>query len=563
MEQDRAYFQRRLGVLRNERSSFIDHWRDLSDNVSPRTSRFLATDRQKQGYTRNSKIYDNTATTSLRLLSSGMMGGITSPTRPWFQLRCEQPDLNDAHNVKLWLDTVRDRMMEAFLRSNVYTVLPQVYSDLGLYGTSAFAIVDHPTSIFRAMHFPIGSYMLASSNTGAVNACYREYQMTVGQLAEQFGEENLSESTRAHYKNRKLDTWIDVVHAVEPNQNRNDNSQRSDAKPWRSVYYELAGSSKDGGPLDDRFLSDMGFDEFPIVAPRWQTIGEDIYGISPGMEALSDIKMLQVEQKRKLQAIDKLVTPPMVGPVSLKNKRASVLSGDITYIDTQSGGQKFEQAYQVGLRLQELMLDIQETQSRIKSTLYTDLFMMIATDQRSNVTAFEIAARQEEKLLALGPVYLRLNDELLDPLVDRVFNMLARAGEFPIPPEEIQGTGINVEYISVMAQSMKAAGVVGIERVVTFAGNMSQAFPGVLDLLDGDEALTDYADMIGVSPKLLRDDRLVAQIRQQRAQQAEQDRMMAAGAQAAESANQLANAPMGDDNALSQLMQRMQVAQGA
>jgi hypothetical protein len=543
--------ERRRQSLRNDRSSYLEHWRDLSDYVSPRTSRFLATDRLKQGYTRNPKILDNTATIALRTLGAGMMSGITSPARPWFQLRTPDPSVNSQTAAKNWLDQVRKLMMEAFLKSNLYTTLPSVYSDLGLYSTSAFAVLEDTNDVLRCVHFPIGSYSLGGSERGNVNACVREFQMTTGQLVEKFGKENCSPHVVNLYDLGSKDTWIDVVHSVESNLEWDDSKLESKYKQFRSIYYEL-------GTRDGKMLSDKGFEEFPVIAPRWLTVGEDVYGVGPGMDALSDIKMLQSEQKRKLQAIDKMVTPPMVGPESMKNKRASLLSGDITYVDVQTGHQSFTPAYQVNLNLSYLAEDIREVQKRVNDAFYKDLFLMIANDERSGVTATEIAARQEEKLLALGPVYLKLNDEMLDPLIHRTFGIMLRAGLFPTPPQEIQGKPISVEYISVMAQTMKAVGVAGIERVMTFAGNMGQAFPGVLDKLDADVAIEEYADMMGTPPKLVKDDKTVAAIRSKRAANERAQQQMAMAQQGADAANKLGNTPMGDNNALSQLMQRMQ-----
>lgn len=551
MEDPREPFRRRLGQLKTERAPYFSHWQDISDYISPRTSRFLVSDRQRQGNVRNSKIFDNTGTLALRTLASGMHSGITSPARPWLQLRTGIQELDESQTVKVWLEQARSRLLEICLKSNLYTVLPQVYADLGGYGTSAFALLEDDEDVIRAYGFPVGSYFLGSSARGAIDTCYREYQMTVGQLVEKFGEENLSTSTLHLFKNGSLDKWIDVVHAVEPNVDWDESKLESKHKRFKSVYYEVGG---DFG----KFLSQKGFDEFPIMAPRWQTIGEDIYGISPGMEALSDVKMLQVEQKRKLQAIDKMVTPPMVAPVALKNKRASLLSGDVTYIDSVAGGQKFEAAYQVNLSLQELMLDIQETQKRVRDTFFADLFMMLNYDQRSGVTAYERQQQVEEKLMALGPVYLKLNDELLDPMVSRIFAIMMRRDEIPPPPQELQGVQLHIEYLSVMAQSMKAVGVQSMERLLAFAGNMGQAFPSVLDMINADESITSYAEMIGAPPRSINDKGVVKQVREQRAQRDEAAQAMQMANSGADTAQKLANAPLGDNNALSQLMARMQ-----
>lgn len=546
MESKRERFNRRLQDLRMERESFVPHWRDLSDYILPRQSRFLVTDRNK-GDKRNLKIVDNTATLAVRTLSSGMMSGITSPARPWFQLRTPDPGLNEFQPVKMWLDLCRNRMTEVFLRSNLYTTLPITYSDLGVYGTHAFAVLEDDEDVIRCHAFPIGSYMIGTSHRGNVDTLYREYQMTVRQLALQFGRAALSKSTQNLLDRNQFDQWIDVVHVVEPNDEFDGRKPLAKFKKFRSVYFEK-------GCEEDKYLRESGFDEFPIMAPRWSITGEDIYGHSPGMDSLGDIKALQLEQKRKAQAIDKLVNPPMTAPSSLRNQRASLLPGDVTYVDIAQGQQGFAPAYEINPRINELMMDIQENQGRIRRAFFEDLFLMIANDTRSNITAREIQERHEEKLLMLGPVLERLNDELLDPLIDRTFNIMVKFGMVPPPPKELEGMDLSVEYISVMAQAMKLTGISGIERMMSFAGNLAQANPGVLDKIDFDQAIDEYASMVGVPPSLILDDKAVASIRQQRAQKQQYAEQMAAMTQGIQNAKTLSETQITDEAALGQMV---------
>jgi hypothetical protein len=548
-ESKRQRFNRRLAELTTERSSFIRHWQDLSEYILPRQARFTVTDRNR-GDLRNNKIVDNTATLAVRTLSSGMMSGITSPARPWFQLRTPDPSLNEFTPVKMWLDLVKNRMAEVFLRSNLYTTLPITYSDLGVFGSHAFAVLEDTEDVIRCFPFPIGSYAIGTSYRGNVDSIYREYQMTVRQIVGQFGIENVSMSVKNLYERGNGEAWIDVVHAVEPNDEYDERKATAKYKRFRSVYYEK-------GCDEDKMLRESGFDDFPVMAPRWALTGEDIYGHSPGMDALGDIKALQLEQKRKMQAIDKMVNPPMVAPSSLRNQRASLLPGDVTYVDVSSGQAGFAPAYEINPRINELMLDIQDNQGRIRRAFFEDLFLMIANDQRSNITAREIQERHEEKLLMLGPVLERLNDELLDPLIDRTFNIMLRNGLIPPPPKELEGLDLSVEYISVMAQAMKLTGITGIERFMAFAGNLAQAKPEVLDKIDFDQTLDEYANMVGTPPSIVKDDDTVAKVRQQRAdqQQAMQNAEMAM--QAANTAKSLSQTQIADDNAVGQMINQL------
>ena len=549
----RDHFDRRLAALKLEAEQWRPHWKELSDNIKPRSSRFFTTDRQAQGNLRNTKIFDNTATIAVRTLESGMMSGITSPARPWLVFKTSDPVVNEIQSVKWWLETVRTRILETFLKSNIYTTLPECYSSLGVYGTGAFLLLEDAKTVLRAQSLPIGSYMLGTDYAGRVDTCYREYQMTAAQLVNQFGKDAVSSAVLSNYSTGNADAWVDVVHAIEPNTDWDEQKLEAKYKKYVSVYYEK-------GSKQHEFLRISGYDEFPVIAPRWEVTGEDIYGSSPAMVALGDIKALQLEQKRKAQALDKMVTPPMKGPTSMRGKRVSLLSGDITYVDETANGQKLEPAVAVNVSFSELLEDIHENQERIKRAFYADLFLLIASDERSNVTAYEIAQRKEEKLMALGPVYLRLNDELLDPLVERAFHILNRAGLLPPPPMEMQGLDLTIEYISVMAQTMKAIGIASIERVAQFAGTIANAFPDVLDRLNADRAFVHYADMAGAPSDVIYDDKAVEAARRKKAQMQQAQQAMAVAQQGAETAKTLSETQLSDNNALAQLAQRFQAA---
>ncbi len=432
--------QKQQAQLTNDRSSFDPHWRELSDFINPRGSRFLVTDVNRDDR-RNTKIVDPTATLAARTLSSGMMSGITSPARPWFKLATPDPDMMDYGPVKLWLEVVQRRMNEVFNKSNIYQSLPLLYASLGNYSTGAMAVLEDDSDVIRTMMFPIGSYYMANSARGSVDTCFRKFSMTVRQLVMEFGLNNVSDSVKGMWDSGNYESWIEVIHAVYPNIDRDTAKLNSKNKPVKSVYYEVGGDS-------DKLLRESGFDEFPIMAPRWEVNGEDVYGSScPGMIALGQVKALQLEQKRKSQLIDKATNPPMVGPSSLRNQRVSLLPGDITYIDQVTGQDGFKPAYLVNPNTADLLADIQDTRQIINSAYFVDLFMMLQNINTRSMPVEAVIEMKEEKLLMLGPVLERLNDECLNPLIDRTFSIMARKNLLPPPPDVLQGMPLRIEYI--------------------------------------------------------------------------------------------------------------------
>jgi len=310
------------------------------------------------------------------------------------------------------------------------------------------------------------------------------------------------------------------------------------------------------GAENDELLYEGGFKTFPAYIPRWDVLQGDVYGRSPGMDHLGDIKQLQQQQKRKAQAIDKMVNPPMTAPTSLRGKPSSVLPGGTTYVDPLQGGQGFTPAYQVTPRLAEMQQDIAEVQERIQRGFYADLFAMMINSDRRNITATEVIEKQSEKLVLLGPVLQRLNTELLDPLLDDVFQFALEADLLPESPAALDGAELRIEYISLLAQAQQAVAASALERTMGFAGNLVAVFPDVVDNFDSDEAVRQYSEILGNSPDLLRDSSQVQGIRDQRAQQQQAEQAAAMAGQAAQGAKVLSETDTQNPNALTDLLGR-------
>lgn len=570
-EPRRKQFQILKAQLENERSSFKSHWQDLGEYIMPRRPRFTVNDTNK-GERRNLKIYDSTATLAARTLRSGMMSGVTSPARPWFRLTTPDPDLAENENVKNWLHICTDRMTAIFLKSNIYNVLPIVYGDMGTFGTAALAIEEDMESVIRGYPFSIGSYLISNDERGKVTVFVRDFRMTVRQLVNKFGRDEkgdidwsvFSEMVRNQWENGMKETWVDVTQVVKENPDFDPKKLHSKYKKFLSVYYESGTSLNGSTAIDDTydtFLSESGFDYFPVLCPRWEVTAEDVYGTEcPGMTALGDIKQLQTQTKRIAQALEKKVNPPMVGPTSLRNQKASILPGDITYSDARDGSQAFKPAHEINFQVSELQELQGEIRQRISRSFFEDLFLMLANSDRRDITAREIDERHEEKLLALGPVLEQLNQDLLDPLIDITFRIMLKQGQVPPPPKELQGQDLKVEYLSILAQAQKVAGIGGIERFAQFVGQLAAQDPTAVDNVDIDKLVDVYGDLTSVPPAILRTPDQVAQIRtaRQKQQQAKaQAEMMQQGSMAAKNLSQAdTSGGAGNSNALTDLLRQ-------
>jgi len=533
----RSFFITRLQMLDADRSGYWGTWRDIASQFAPRRGRFVqSTNDYTRGRRKDTRIIDNTGLLASRIMASGMMAGISSPARPWFRLRFADDEANKREDVRAWCEEVQRRMLDVIARSNVYNCLHTVYAEIGNFGTAALWIDEDFEDIVRGYALTAGEYWLASSNRLSVDTIYRSVFWTVRQIVERFGRERVSATIRSMYDNGvSLDREYEIIHAIEPNPQAAAPTQRPVEQggypwgghlatrfPWRSVWFER------GQQSENMLLKISGYEDFPCMCPRWEIAGTDTYGSggAPGWVALGDAQQLQQQQRRKLEVIDKLSKPPMVGPPELDNKPASLLPGGLTLVAT--GGAEFKPAFQVHPEsINALREDIATTQDRIKQAFYADLFLMMAESDRREITAREIDERHEEKMLMLGPVLERLHDELLDPLVKRVFNVMARRGMIPPPPEGLPIATMGVEFISMLAAAQKAASTSTIERVWQFAAAIGQLKPEVLDRLDPDGTIDSYVDMVGVPASITVDKEQAQQIRAQRAKQQQQDAALA------------------------------------
>jgi hypothetical protein len=180
------------------------------------------------------------------------------------------------------------------------------------------------------------------------------------------------------------------------------------------------------------------------------------------------------------------------------------------------------------------------------------MFQMISAQQRQQPeTAREIQEKHEEKLLILGPVLERNQNELLDPLVNNAFEILLKEGHFPQPPDELQGQDISIEYVSMLAQAQKTVGIGALDRILGTVGQMSQYKPDILDKLNGDAIIDEYSDMLGVAPNLIRANDDVAILRQERAKAQQEQEKQARYPEVAKTAKMLSETETeGNGNAL-------------
>lgn len=535
----RDYYMRRFSEMRLERETFRSHWKDLSEYIEPRKGRFIITDRNR-GDPRNQKIINSRATQALRNSQSGMFAGIMSPTRPWFKHETLDPDLMKREDVLQWLYQLDLLLRTILLEGNLYNMAPIALGETILFGTGAMSHVDDFQDVARFYTHTIGSYVIDQNERFEVDTFGIERDFTVKQIIQKYGLNNVSLSVRNAYDRGNYSSWYPVYQIIEPNPDYIEGRLNKKNKKYRSCTFEPGNNNK------DQVLKEGGLEEFPVHCPRWSTTGTDIYATNcPGMVALGDVKSLQTLEKRKAQAIDKMVNPPLQGPPSFRNIPITALPGGTNLAASDGADDKgLRPLYQLDPRLQEMREDIKGIEQRINEAFFVDLFLAITSMEGIQPkNQLELTQRNQERLLMLGPPLQRLQSkEFLGGILERLFNQVTKAKILPPPPPVLQGQPLGTRYISSLAMAQKAAEVGDIERMALFTGQLAQINPQVVDKFNADEAIDQYARAIGVVPSVIVPEEQVQKTRQARAQMQEQAAQAQTAADQGKAANQSAAA---------------------
>ena len=465
-EQDKrklaAELKNNLSKLMEKRSNWEIHWQEVADYMLPRKAD-ITLERPK-GDKRHIKIFDGTATHSLELLASSLHGMLTSSVNRWFGLRFKETAVNQDDQAREWLEDVTDKMYLAISRSNFQQEVFETYFDLIAFGTSCLQIEEDKEDIIRFSSRHIKEIYISEDSRGMVNCIYRRFKMSAKATVDKFGLEILSKKTQDTFKKSPFDD-IELVHVVKPRDMYNPRKMDKQNMPFVSIYFEY-----DTGHI----VSQGGFKEFPYVVPRYLKASNELYGRSPAMSALSDVKIL--------------------------NKMVEI-------------GMKAAANNPLGLNMED------QRRQAISQTFHVD--QLLITENR-NMTATEVVQRNQEKMRILGPVLGRLQSELLQPMIIRIFNIMMRNGLFPEAPEILLNQEIDVEYVSPMALAQRGEELNSIVKGLELFGNISQLAPATLDYIDPPGLIKNLIKILGLPATMIRSDAEVQQIAEEKAEAQQQ-----------------------------------------
>ena len=512
----------RFDRLKSQRQNWESHWQEVADYMQPRKAD--VTKSRSKGDKRTELIFDSSPLQSVELLSASLHGMLTNPSTPWFSLKFKNEDMEGEDEAKLWLESATEVMYSAFNQSNFQQEIFELYHDLITFGTAAMFIEEDDEDNLKFSTRHINEIYISENEKGRIDTVFRKFRISARAAIRKFG--NVSNNIAVIAKKDPYEE-VEILHAVYPRDDYNPKKQDTENMQFESIYLDADSGEE---------LSVSGFREFPFVVPRYLKASHEIYGRSPAMTALPDVKMLNEMSKTIIKSAQKQVDPPLLVPDD----------GFLLPVRTVPGGLNF---YRAGTRDRIEPLNIganntlglnmeEQRRNSIRNAFYVNQLMMQDGPQ---MTATEVIQRNEEKMRLLGPVLGRLQSELLKPLIDRSFAILMRRNLFAQPPEFLSGQDIEIEYVSPLAKAQKSAELQSIMRGIEIMGQLSNVAP-VFDHLNMDKLVKHLMDIVGVPQKVLKSSSELQDEREQAQQQQAQQQQMNQMQQVAESAG--AAAPM-------------------
>ncbi len=513
--------------LEHERSSYESDWIDLRDNIYPVSGRPLDGDSStNKGRRSFKKVMDSAVVLALRRLVAGMQSGMVSPSRQWFQLGLHNnPVLSPA--VKQWLSTVREILLLKYNQADIYGTMCQLFREMAIYGQGVILIEEHLLNGFKFTCLTCGDYWLDANKDNEVDTLLRKIYFSSRDLIREFGEGKIPEEIKSQKNN--VEKKYEVLHIIKPREFYDGDKKDKNNFPWEEIYL-LKGSDSMG--KSSTVLRTSGYRKKPFVAPRWEKVQNEVYGVGIGTIAYNDILVLYKLRKEGLNAVKKECSPPVTASGRLQNGSTIDLSSNgVTFVPSISADSQVMPVYTPKGVYPTVESAINGYIEIIRELFYNDVLTPILQRDKS-MSATEVNSINSEKITVMTPVIELLEKEALDHIFERCFNILWDLGDvLPPPPPELEGTEIKVDYISVLGQAQKRAELSSLLEMVSNITMLYQINPSAVDWPNVDKIARKIAEVLSCTDMLYSEDE-VKEIRKkredlQRMQQARQEALQA------------------------------------
>jgi len=509
---------KRFAEMESGRAVFNAHWREIAERIMPRSDYFQIN--RQPGDKHTEKIFDNTATLALDRFGAAMESMLTPRTKRWHELYTTDPDLMKNAEVQTYLDAVTDELFQCRYspKANFASQAHEVYLSLGAFGTGAMYIDDLVGHGIRYRSIHLSEIYIQENHQGIIDTVFRKFLLTARQAVQKFGAKNVDEKTLDKAE-KNPDGTLEYIHTVHPNTDQLYGRKDYKGMPWYSCYIALEGR---------KIISEGGYNAMPYVVGRYVTGPKEIYGRSPAMTVLADVKMLNEMSKTVIRAAHKIVDPPLLLQEDGALAAFDLRPGALNYGGVSDQGNQLVHALQTGARI-DIGLDMMEQRRKtINDAFLVTLFQILV--ETPEMTATEAMLRAQEKGALLAPTMGRQQSEFLGPMIEREIDILSRAGVLPPMPDVLRRAGgmIEIQYQSPLNKAQRAEEGVAILRTLQAITPLAQIDATVMQVFDPEAIVRELASINGVPQRVLRSPEVIAGMKAQASQAAAAQQLLQA-----------------------------------
>ncbi len=482
-------------------------WREIADYVMPRRSPGMNGGTLAPSSEKESRLFDTTAVQANMILANGCLAWMSPQESAWFGY--EPSAGRDSDAARRWLAEATERTRQEMALSNFYTAIHEFYLDRSAFGTSALYVEPGARHPLNVQCWPVGTFVIDEDAEGNVDTVIREFELTVRQAMQKFGGKcSPRVQELAEQGGARLHEKVKFLHFICP-RTRGEMAAGADVQsrmPVASVYLDR----------DSKHVCRVsGYEEMPVMVSRYLEWGSglgSLYGWSPAFAALPEARQVNFLQKMMDALAEKMAFPPVMAPDELEGEIDSS-AGGVTYFDrTLAASQAMPREWQTTGHYDVGLERVRERQGAINRAFHTELFQMFSQLDKQ-MTAREVAERASEKLIQFSPTFSRMTVELFNPLMERLFGILLRAGRFGEVPAELVEANANglgfvpvpeIHYTSRIALSLRATHSVAMQRTVELVSSVAAFSPEVVKHFDWSGAIREDALNNGMPAKFVR-----------------------------------------------------------
>lgn len=530
------------GTMVQVRKSYEAQWNDIVDLVLPRHGGFGRTqDEMSKGRERSQKIFDATTQLALRNFTAATDSMITPHTQIWHRLAVSDDSLSQLDSVQAYLEAVVKVLFAIRYRwkAGFSPNIGASYQGIGAFGSGGLMIEHMVGKGIRYRNIPLSRLYFAENESGIVDKTHVCWTLSARQAARRFGRDNLSPSMQLILESDPEKTF-QFKHIVKPREEYDTRKLDSINMPFASYWVDEGGET---------IIQKSGFRTFPFSIGRFYLGADEVYGGSPAMDSLPDIRMVNEQAKTNIKAAQKMVDPPLLLNEDGALEGFDLRSGSLNWGGLDEKGNERVKAMSTGKQAQIGIEFSQQTREAINQSFYVTLFQILVDSGEQ--TATEVLQRAQEKGILLAPTMGRLQNDMLGPLIEREIDICAEAGQFPpMPPEMIEaGATVDIQYDSPLNRAMRAGEGTATLQWLQQVGIVAQFDQTATKVVNGTEIVRLLADIGSVPTRALHTADELAAKDAQDAQQAQMANILAAAPVAAGAAKDLSQAQLNATNA--------------